>query len=266
MARTVTSPPTPTMPIKSEKAIGENLRDFLEHGWVIAALSTVGTLVGFLYTPVLILCGIAILLAFHRVGVVRGKSWVIQTVAYGVLFAATTSLLYGASAAIKSNLPHVPTASEIADAVMSAFARQGPKHVYDLIGDRRTKFEESLKKQTEPKAPVRVGCDDQSEQSCLAAGRFLLAISEAEWKIDSNRVFRMQQLIPKEGITVAWNDRNAEKYKNLPPHQGFWHPMSPSELTFYWAFRGMDIPVNGVNDPSLPEGTIGIYVGPEPQK
>src|SRR5713226_3649653 len=97
------------------------------------------------------------------------------------------------------------------------------EHVYDLSGDRRTKFEESLKKQTEPKAIIRVGCDDQSEQSCLAAGRFLLAISEAGWEIDSKQVFRMRQTIPKEGISVAWNDKNAEKYKNLPPHEGFWH-------------------------------------------
>lgn len=70
-------------------------------------------------------------------------------------------------------------------------------HLYDLTVDRKTKFEDSLKKQTEAKAIIRVGCDDKSEESCLAAGRFLLAISEAGFEIDSKRVFRMEQTIKR---------------------------------------------------------------------
>lgn len=74
----------------------------------------------------------------------------------------------------------------------------------------------------------------------------------------------MQQLIPKAGIAIASNDPNASQYKNLPPHQGFWHPFSPTEETFYFAFRNLGIPVYGTNDASLALGTIGIYFGPEP--
>jgi hypothetical protein len=125
-AQVVASSADPTVVVKSEKTIPEKLLDFFEHTWVIAALCTIGTLVGFLYTPILAICGIAILLAFHRVGVVRGKSWAAQIAAYGILFAATSSLLYAASAVIKRNLPHVPTATEVANAVVSALSHQEP--------------------------------------------------------------------------------------------------------------------------------------------
>jgi hypothetical protein len=139
-------------------------------------------------------------------------------------------------------------------------------HLYDLTVDRKTQFQDSLKRQTEPKAIIRVGCDDNSEESCLAAGRFLLAISEAGWEIDSKRVFRMQQLIPKEGVSITDNDPDGANYKDLPPHLGFWHKMTPTEVTFYYALKGIDIPVNAASDASLPQGMIGIYLGPEPHR
>lgn len=141
-----------------------------------------------------------------------------------------------------------------------------PPRPYDLSGDRKSRFEESLGKQTISRATVRVGCDDRDEQSCLAAARFLLAMSEAGWKIEPKQVLRLNQAIPSEGVFLASNDRNAQNYKDLPPHLGFWHQMSPSEVTLYSAFATLAIRLGATNDASLPEGTIGVYFGPEPEE
>jgi hypothetical protein len=100
-----------TVPPES-KTTWQKLLDFFEHSWVIAAVVTVGTLVGFFYTPVLAVCGFAILLAFHRVGVVRGKRPWVQIVAYLGLFMVTTIALYGADRAVKDHLlPPAPPLS-----------------------------------------------------------------------------------------------------------------------------------------------------------
>jgi hypothetical protein len=128
-----------------------------------------------------------------------------------------------------------------------------PQHVYDLSGDRRVKFEEALKNQADPRAIIRVGCDAQSEETCVVAGQFLFAISEAGWTIDSKEVFRLRPQIPIAGVAMASRDlKVAEEAKKLPPHLGAWHKMSPSEVTFYWALRGLDIPINASTDNSLP--------------
>lgn len=142
-----------------------------------------------------------------------------------------------------------------------------PPHPYDLSGDRRLTFEEALRKQTGSRALIRVGCTAWSEESCVAAGRFLIAFSEAGWKVDSNEVFRLEPKIPIDGVALVTNDPKAQAEAarlNLPPHKGVWHKMSPSEVTFYSALRGLNIPVSSSSDPSLPKGTVGIYFGPEP--
>jgi hypothetical protein len=115
--------PAPPPAIKPEKTPLTKLLEFFEHGWVIGALCTVGSLVGFFYKPVLAVCGIAILLAFHRVGVVRGKRLRIQLAAYSVLFVTITSLLMWTSRIINKNLPHLPTATENADAVVAKLGK-----------------------------------------------------------------------------------------------------------------------------------------------
>jgi len=114
------------MPLPEGKTPWPKLLEFLEHGWVISAVGTVGTLVGFFYTPILAICGVAILLAFHRVGVVRGQKMRAQIAAYAALFLITTFGLYGADVAIKKNLPHIPTVSEMATAIVSRLPQAPP--------------------------------------------------------------------------------------------------------------------------------------------
>ncbi|HXM94199.1 MAG TPA: hypothetical protein VOA64_08100 [Candidatus Dormibacteraeota bacterium] len=105
-----------------DKTVWQKLLDFFEHAWVLTSLATIGTLVGFFYTPVLVACGSAILLAFHRVGVVRRQKIAVQIAAYLILFLVTTFGLYGADQAVKKNWPHIPSVPEIVDGVRKLMA------------------------------------------------------------------------------------------------------------------------------------------------
>lgn len=104
--------------IPPDETVGQKLLDFFEHGWVITVFGIVGTLVGFFYTPVLTVCGIAIVLAFQRVGVVKGQKLGVQCLAYLCLFTLTFFALYWADRAVRDNLPHIPTVQEIGDYIL----------------------------------------------------------------------------------------------------------------------------------------------------
>lgn len=137
---------------------------------------------------------------------------------------------------------------------------------YDLTEPRRKQFLELLgKSQSEPRDIIRIGCISWSESACVAAGRFLILFSEAGWTIDSDRVFRLEPQIPIEGMAMVSHVDNASNGRKLPPHLGTWQEMDASQVTIWWAFKQMGIPVSGSGDPSLPKGTLGIYFGPEPQ-
>jgi hypothetical protein len=138
-----------------------------------------------------------------------------------------------------------------------------PLRVYDLTGRRRDAFKALLNTQLEPRDVIRVGCIGWIEESCVAAGNFLLLISEADWKIDSNRVFRFDPSIPIEGVNIE--SRSPKYTDNLPPHLGHWVAMDASDVTLWRTFSWMQIPVQGSGNPDMPEGTIGIYFGPEPR-
>jgi hypothetical protein len=133
---------------------------------------------------------------------------------------------------------------------------------YNLTGRRRDIFLVLSNTQLEPRDTIRVGCIGWSESSCVAAGSFLLLLSQAGWKIDSNRVFRLEPSIPSDGMTIA--ARTPVYTDNLPPHLGHWGAMDASQITIWRAFTWMQIPTGASGDPNMPEGTIGVYFGPEP--
>jgi hypothetical protein len=138
-----------------------------------------------------------------------------------------------------------------------------PLHVYDLTGRRGEIFLALLNTQLETRDTIRVGCIAWSEDSCIDAGKFLLVFSEAGWKIDSNKVFRLDPSVPPDGMTIA--SRQPRYTDNLPPHMGHWGAMDASQITYWTTFNWMQIPVGASGDPEMPEGTIGIYFGPEPR-
>jgi hypothetical protein len=90
---------------ESPRSLRPKLLLFFEHPWVMGPISIIGGIVGVLfYTPVLIFCGIGIMLAFHRVEVVKKRKWPIQVAAYVGLFVITFLVLYGAGSVIRKSL------------------------------------------------------------------------------------------------------------------------------------------------------------------
>src|ERR1700691_337218 len=80
-------------PMEETKTIADKLLAFFEHGWVLAVLGLILTVLSIFYIPVLIGCGILIALAFHRVGVVKGSPVLkVQLPAYSVLCVVLTGL------------------------------------------------------------------------------------------------------------------------------------------------------------------------------
>ena len=144
-------------------------------------------------------------------------------------------------------------------------ASPAPRGTYELTDERRDRFLKSLSTQTAPRDTLRIGCTDWSEISCVAAGRFLLLLSEAGWRIEGNKVFRLEPQIPIVGVSIATRTPSGEPKDPLPPHQGRWRAIDESHKTIYWAFRSIDIPVGGATDDSLKDGTVGIYFGSEPR-
>jgi hypothetical protein len=137
---------------------------------------------------------------------------------------------------------------------------------YDLSGTRRKKFIKLLSKpQTEPHDILKIGCISWSDEACVAAGKFLILFSEAGWTIDSNRVFRLDPQIPIDGMGMVTHIDNGVETQKLPPHLGTWQKMDASQITIWWAFKEMGIPIHPSGDQSMPVGTLGIYFGPEPR-
>lgn len=104
------------------------------------------------------------------------------------------------------------------------------QHLYDLTNDRRKAFLTLLAPPSEDKDTLRIGCTTWSESSCVAAGRFLVLLSEAGWSIDSNKVFRLEPSIPIEGIAIVtpMTKADSDTQKTIPPHMGTWQQMDKS--------------------------------------
>ncbi len=149
--------------------------------------------------------------------------------------------------------------------LLPSVSQDPPTKAYDLSQSRRKDFLELLKTtQNEQRDTLRIGCVTWSETSCLAAGRFLTVFSEAGWKIDSDRVHKMESDIPVDGMTIAARSDDITNLEKLPPHLGRWSRTNQSGTIILMAFKYMDNPVKFSSDPSLPPRTLGIYFGPEP--
>jgi hypothetical protein len=131
---------------------------------------------------------------------------------------------------------------------------------YDLPDERRSKFLALLKPPIGADT-LRIGCLAWSEHACVSAGRFLVLFSEAGWTIDGNKVFRLDNSIPNEGVSLV---SLPEPGPPLPPHLGRWHAMDSTEITLLLAFTKMGLKPNESTDSSLSRTITGVYFGPEP--
>jgi hypothetical protein len=269
------------LPIQVEQqSIRARLLEFINGGFFLTAVGTVGGIVGALvYMPALLISAACIFLGFHKARVVEGQPLRMQCVGWAVIILITCSSLYGISTFIRTHLPKPLTAQQIVDEWARRFGNKAEKsetrtvaapvvpqapepHPYSLMGGRRTEFLKLLK------APIsgdvlRVGCVPWSERSCVAAGQFMILLSEAGWRIEGNRVVQEQTNSPDEGISVV-SRPDQPTGTPLPPHRGRWHEMNLTEMTLEAAFSEMGINVRGASDASIESGTTGVYFGPEP--
>ncbi len=134
---------------------------------------------------------------------------------------------------------------------------------FDLSGTRGAEFLRLLSPPPKDSDTLRIGCLSWSENSCIAAGKFLIVFSEAGWKIDSNKVFRMETTIPVDGINL---DAHIDKAytDNLPPHMGHRAKMNTSQIKIMAAFNQEHVPVHESTGTDVPKGTLGVYFSLEP--
>jgi hypothetical protein len=133
---------------------------------------------------------------------------------------------------------------------------------YDISNERRRTFLQFAKPPLRNVNKVRIACLSWSERSCVAAGQFLLMLSEDGWTIDENRVFRMDEPVPSQGVSIV---SVPEPGPPQPPHLGRWHAMNLSEITLASAFVALGIAEGASGDPTLGEKTTGVYFAVEPE-
>lgn len=137
---------------------------------------------------------------------------------------------------------------------------------YAVDGSNRDRYLELFRTgQFGQRDKVRVGCVEWSESSCIAAGNFLVLLSEAGWEIDSDAVFRMQASVPVDGVTIANRGDDMVGLPKVPPHMGHWSRPDISQGVLTAAFQLMGSPVRFSSDPTLLPGTTGVYFGPKPK-
>lgn len=133
---------------------------------------------------------------------------------------------------------------------------------YDLTDERRARFLALLKPPLRNANRLKIACLSWSERACVAAGQFLILFSQAGWTIDQNKVFRMDEPIPTEGVSIV---SKPEPGPPLPPHLGrWWHRMSVTEVSLAAAFVAVGVKQAGSGDPTLEDGTTGVYFSSEP--
>lgn len=100
---------------QANRTLPHRLLDFVEQPLFINPAMLVTGLVGmFLLTPILLVFGVCILLAFHRAKVVADQPAKIQWSVYLGLFAVTTVGLYFLGIFVKRNVPQLATRQDMA--------------------------------------------------------------------------------------------------------------------------------------------------------
>lgn len=268
-----------THPHEEKVSIPESLFRFVEHGAFIGAIGIIGPLMVPVSNWFLALPAACFALAFHRTGVVRGRSLLVQIPSYILLLFLGAAAGLGIHDSIKQTeeellsriaalipKPEQPKVISAGNPPPPQTAAVEPKNLgssvrpYDLPDERRNELLTLLAPPPAANA-LKIGCVGWSDRACAAAGKFVVLLSQAGWTINENRVFRMDTAIPAEGVSII---SLPEPGPPLPPHLGRWHQMNPSEVTLMAAFAEMGLKYTGSSDASLPNGVTGVYFGPEP--
>ena len=106
----------------------------MEHPFVTTPLGVIGGFVGLIFTPIFSICGLSILLALHRSGVVKGRSIRFQLTSYSLLGLITFLGLMSVSSMVHAKLDesNLSFAKLVATLVSTTSAVPEPEHA--LIG------------------------------------------------------------------------------------------------------------------------------------
>jgi len=104
----------------------DRLLAFIEQPLFTLPIGILGGLVGlFLYSPVLTVCGVCVILAFHRAGVVSGLPfWKVQLLSYVVLTGITVGVLFWVHVLLQKELAKANIS--LSGLIVSTFAEKYP--------------------------------------------------------------------------------------------------------------------------------------------
>jgi len=128
-----------------------------------------------------------------------------------------------------------------------------------IEGARRAEFLRVLSSASGSRERIRMGCAASSEKACAFAGHLLELFTEAKWPLEENGVQRGVLRKPKFGIVLF---KLGESKQEPPPGYGVWVVQTPALLTIREAFHTIGIQTDNSADPQMPEGVIGVFVGP----
>jgi hypothetical protein len=270
-----------SVPLSVQVSIIEKILLFFEHGLFLAAVGIAGPLMVPLSNWFLLLPAACLALAFHRVGVVRGRPRFQQIPSYLLIALIGLATGFGIHVAIEKQENELisriaallPKPKPIAVPVAPTSAQPPPTkgsssiptiRPYDLPDKRRNELLALLAAPPVGANKLRIGCVPWSDRACAGAGKFLIILSQAGWKIDENKVFRVDNAIPVEGVSITERPDPGAPTAPQPPHLGRYQKMGLTDITFMTALTSMGLKYNGSSEASLPDGTTGVYFGPEP--
>lgn len=98
--------PLPSDPVGMRPSVWEKSLEWLESSWFTLPVGILGGIVGvFLYAPVLIACGLCVILGFHKKKVVSGCDfWRVQIPVYLILYLVVSGALLGIHRGVQKEL------------------------------------------------------------------------------------------------------------------------------------------------------------------
>ena len=121
------------------------------------------------------------------------------------------------------------------------------------------RFVNYLKTVPEPRERIRLGCAAADERACVLAGQLLDLFNRAGWTVLGDKVERVQLGKPTRAIVLF---KRGEGDKPVAKGSGVWVAQTPSLQVLQGAFIAVGLVPEAAADATMPEGTIGVYVGP----
>lgn len=128
-----------------------------------------------------------------------------------------------------------------------------------LRQEQKVEFVKALKAAPEPREAIRLGCPGADETACVLAGDFLELFNEAGWIVKSVGVERVSLSKPRSGVVLMKRGATTDP---PPPGSGVWMLQTPSLLALETAFKSVGFDTEKAADATMPEGVIGVFIGP----